>query len=564
MQIRKIGILSRTYRHANRYRQILTVLIKYGFGDLIDRLHVGEYIEIGLKLMSRSPKKQVERLTRAERIRMSLEELGPTFVKLGQVLSTRPDLVPLDLLEELSKLQDEVPSFPYQQVEETIAAELGGKISDYFREFDERPLAAASIGQVHRAVLYSGDEVIVKVQRPDVPATVDVDLEILLHLATLMERSIEEMAWYRPTRIVEEFARIIEREMDYTIEAANAQRFARFFLDNATVYIPHVYSEHSTQRVLVMERVRGIKISRIDELKERGYEPTVIAARGAELVLEQIFTHGFFHADPHPGNIFILPGNTICYLDFGMMGSIDRQSKDDFIDMLSAVIEHNEEKVVKVLLRILEWEKEPDRRLLETDVAGFMEISLYKPLKEIRFEQVLSSLLEIISRHRLRLPYDKFLMMKAMAAIEGLGLRLDPDFDMVAHATPYIKKLMRRRYDPRRIADELITTLSEHVQFMKILPGELQEIVKQLKEGRMRIGFEHRGLDRFISEMDRSSNRVSVALVISSLIIGSSLIIQSNIGPHLFGFSLLGIAGFMIAAIFGIWLIISIIRSGRL
>ncbi|MBN1828034.1 MAG: AarF/ABC1/UbiB kinase family protein [Deltaproteobacteria bacterium] len=564
MHIRKIGILTRTYRHANRYRQVLTVLVRHGFGDLVERLHVGEFIEIGMKLFPRVRPGYIERLSRVERVRMALEKLGPTFVKLGQILSTRPDLVSADLIRELSKLQDKVPPFPYQQVEKIIAAELGRPVSAIFSEIDEQPLAAASIGQVHRARLSNGDDVIVKVQRPSVRSSVEIDLEILLHLAMLIEKHVEEIAWYRPTKIVEEFARTIEKEMDYTRELANAERFARLFMADPTIYVPRVYREFSTERVLVMECIDGVKVSRIDELEAKGYDRKLIASRGAEVILDQVFEHGFFHADPHPGNIFILPGNILCFLDFGMMGAIDRNSKEDLGDMLYALVNRDEAKAVKALLKVVESDREPDRPVLEADVANFMELYLYRPLKEIRFEQLLEQLLDLVARHRLRLSFDRFLMLKALAVMEGVGLMLDPDLDMAEKAAPYIRKLMKQRYDPRRVINDFFLSAADFLKLVKIFPGEFQEILKQIKLGQLKFGFEHRGLDRFISEMDRSSNRISVALLISSLIIGSSLIIQVNIGPQFMGLSLLGIIGFLIAALFGLWLIISIVRSGRL
>jgi len=564
MLIPKIGVVSRTYRHVNRYRQILTVLFKYGFGDLIDQLNVGQYIEIGLQMISRKRRERVDKLTRSERIRMVLEELGPTFVKLGQILSTRPDLVPVELIGELSKLQDEVPPFPVSRVREIIKTEIKSPIENIFQRFDEVPLAAASIGQVHRARLKSGEEVIVKVQRPDIYKTIEADLEILLHLATLMERHIEGWEIHRPTRIVEEFSRVLEKEIDYTIETSNAERFARQFISNSTVYVPRVFREVSTKQVLTMEYVDGIKVSGIDKLDEEGFDRKIIASRGAELILEQVFEYGFFHADPHPGNIFILPDNVICYLDFGMMGRVDRRAREDFADIVYAYVSRDESKIVDALLRVVEWDIDPDRRALESDVGDFVESYLYKPLKELRIEDILKQVLELITHHKLRLPPDIFLMVKALAQVEGLGLVLDPDFDMTKKAEPFIKRLKLKRLSPKRLIGDFLDSGGDLIQLLKEVPGELRNITKQIRQGKISIGFEHRGLESVILGLDRSSNRIAFAVVVASLIIGSSLIIRSNIGPFLFGFPILGLAGFSIAGIFGIWLLISILRSGRM
>jgi len=564
MIIRKIGVVSRTYRHVNRYRQILTVLFKYGFGDLVDRLNVGQYIEIGVQMVSRERRERVEKLSKAERVRMMLEELGPTFIKLGQILSTRPDLIPLEFIEELSKLQDDVPPFSGVAAREIIEQDLKLSVDDLFSRFNEVPLAAASIGQVHHAILKTTEEVIVKVRRPGITSIIGVDLEILLHLATLIEKNIEEGEIYRPTRIVDEFARTLHREIDFTVEATYAQRFARQFLENPDVYVPRVFADYSTERVLVMEYVKGIKASNIGELDRAGYDRAIIAERGADLILQQIFTHGFFHGDPHPGNIFILPGNVVCYLDFGMMGFIDRQSREHLADMVYALVTRDEHKVVGALLKIVECIDEPDRKSLESDMSYFMELYVARPLKEIRIENVMKHLLGLISRHRMRLPFDKFLMIRALSIAEGLGLILDPDFNMTEKATPFITRLKMERWHPKRILDELITSGGEIAELFKIMPKELRDILQQIKLGDIRIGFEHRGLERFIFEMDRSSNRIAFALIVSALIVGSSLIIRTNAGPHLFGYSIPGLLGFCLAGILGIWLLIAIIRSGRL
>jgi ubiquinone biosynthesis protein len=564
MFIGKIGVLSRTYRHINRYRQIITVLFRYGFGDIVNRLNVGQYVEIGMQMVSKKRRDHVDNLTREERIRIALEELGPTFVKLGQILSTRPDLVPVSLIRELSKLQDEVPPFPVSQAREILERELSMTVGEVFERFDSVPYAAASIGQVHRARLKTGEEVIVKVQRPDIEHTIEVDLEILLHLATLVERHIEDWEIYRPTRIVEEFARVIEKEIDYTVEASYAERFARQFIGNDTIFIPRIFREFSTRRVLTMEYVTGIKASNVVRLDAEGYDRTIIAERGADLLLQQVFTHGFFHADPHPGNVFILPGNIICYLDFGMMGSVDRKSREDIADMVYALVERDESGVVDSLLRIVDFEEEPDRRTLEADMANFMELYLYKSLKDIRIQTVLQQLLELITRYRLILPFDRFLMMKALSTMEGLGLMLDPDFDMTEKAAPFIRRLKLGRLSPKRIIGEFLATSGELLQLLRIIPGELRDILKQVKQGKVRIGFEHRGLERLIFEVDRSSNRIAFALVVSSLIVGSSLVITTQVGPLLFGFPVLGLLGFSMAGILGLWLLIAIIRSGRI
>ncbi len=562
--IGKIGLAARRYRHFKRYRRILAVLLKYGFGELVYRITALQYAELGLQIFSRRRIESLEMLSRAERIRLALEELGPTFVKMGQILSTRPDLIPVEFIGELSKLQDSVPPFPFAQAKKIVETELKQPLEAVFLSFAEEPLAAASIGQVHRAKLYTGEDVVVKVQRPGVRRLIEIDLALLLYLAQLAEKHVEEMKHYRPTGIVREFARSIAREMDYTVEAAHQERFARQFLGNPTIYVPRIFREVSTGRVLTMEYVDGIKVSETARLDEAGFDRKRIAARGADLLLEQVFKFGFFHADPHPGNIFILRDHVICYLDFGMMGSVDRRAKEDFVGLAEGYVGRDAAKTVDSLLRLTEWEIEPDRRALEKDVAEYTELHLYKPLKEWRIRDLIQGMMEIVAKHELRIPPDVYLMIKAFSEVEGLGLMLDRDFDLLDRARPFIRRVKLERLSPERLYEEIAGSGSELAGFIRETPGLLRDIFNQVKQGKTRIGFEHRGLERFISEMDRSSNRIAFSLIVSSLIIGSSLIMTTEIGPLLFGFPMLGIVGYCIAGIFGIWLVVSIFRSGKL
>ncbi len=564
LSIRKIGVVGRTYRNLNRYRQILAILFKYGFGDLLELLRIDQYIEVGLQLISRNRRDRLEKLSRAERVRMAFEELGPTYVKLGQILSTRPDLVPVDFTRELSKLQDEVPSFAFNEVSKIIETELGSPPEQVFDFIDETPFASASIGQVHRAGLEDGETVAVKVQRPGIKKIIEVDLEIMLHLATLMERNIKEMALYRPVKIVEEFARTLEKEIDYTIEAASMERFARHFLDDPTIYIPKVYRDTTTERVLTMELVDGIKVSEIERLEEAGLDRKIITARGADFYLKQVFNYGFFHADPHPGNIFVLPDNVICLLDFGMTGSVDRQTREDFVDLIDSVVHQHESRAAQVLLKLTSWDDEPDIRMLEKDVADFMGQHLYKPLKDIEIGKLLNHFLEVASRYRLMIPPDIFFMMKVLTTIEGVALILDPDFAMIAQAAPFIERVKLARFYPGRIADDMIKLGSEMLQFIQQFPKDMLEITRLIRQRRISFKMEHKGLENMLATHDQISNRISFSIIIAALIIGSALIVISETPPLFYGISLIGIILFSAAALMGIWLLIAILRKGRL
>jgi ubiquinone biosynthesis protein len=562
--IRKIGIIGRTYRHVQRYRQILTVLFKYGFGDLVDTLKIEQYLEIGLQMVSRKRREKIEKLSRAERVRMALEELGPTFIKMGQILSTRPDLLPVEFIRELGKLQDKVPSFAFDHVERILKTELSDPFEKIFKDFRQTPEASASLGQVHRAWLTDGEEVVVKVQRPGIRKTIEVDMEIMLHLATLMERHLKGWDLHGPTKVVEEFARALEKEMDYTIEASHMETFAKHFANEHTVYIPKVYREATTERVLTMENIRGIKASDVGLLEKEGLDKKAIAARGADLIMKQIFVHGFFHADPHPGNIFILPNNVICYLDFGMMGRIGRQTRENFADMFMSVVRQDESNATNALLKLTIWAEEPERGLLEIDVAEFMDQHFNRPLKELELGKLLHQLLDIASKYRMRFEPDLFLMIKALSTVEALGRVLDPDFDIASTAEPFVRRIRLERLHPRRITDDMIDSGAELVHLLKEIPGEIRKILMQIRQGKVKIEFKHRGLEPMLSAHDRISNRLAFAIVLASLVIGSSLIVLSDIPPKWHEIPVIGLGGFVIAGIMAFWLLVSILRSGRL
>ncbi len=562
--IRKIGAIGRTYRHLNRYHRILRVLFKYGFDDLVERLHIDQYLESGLQMINRKPRAQVQRLSRPERLRMAMEELGPTFVKLGQLLSTRPDFIPPDYLIELAKLQDNVPPFSYREVVDIFAEEFGKMPEDVFAHFDQQPLAAASIGQVHRARLEDGTEVVIKVQRPKIENIIAVDLEILAHIAGLMEEHLEEVQGHRPTAIVHEFARSLSREIDFSIELTNIQRFARQFDGHTDIHVPLVYPQLSSERILVLEYVDGIKANDLESLRKEGRDLKLIAERGANLVMEQIFIHGFFHADPHPGNILVLPKNVVCFIDFGQMGRLNLKDREEFTDLVLNLVGGNERKVTKGVLKLTIQHGEVDRDGLARDLGDLMDQYLYKPLKELAAGKILQDLLDLVTRHGLSLRPNLYLMMKALSTVEGVGLQLDPDLELISLARPFMQKIKTGRIKPKRLAEEMGETGSEYLSLIRELPGELRTILQQLRDGRMKLEFEHRGLHALGLALDRVSNRISFAIVLAAQIIGSSLIILSDIPPKWNGIPVIGMAGFLIAGIMGFWLLLSIIRHGRM
>jgi len=564
ISIRKISAAGLTYRHYSRYRQIITILFKYGFEDILGAFKIDKYVDVGRKLISRKRRDLLERYSRPQRVRMALEDLGPTFIKLGQALSMRPDFVSIKFINELSKLQDMVPPCDFPEIKAIIESEFNRKIDDIFHFFDTTPIASASIGQVHKARLKNGREVAVKVQRPDLDKLIKVDLGIMYHLASLIEKNIAEISFTRPVKIVEEFARIIAKELDYKIEAMHLQRFAKNFENDPTIHIPEVYQEMTSKRVLTMEYLNGTKVSDIARLDKAGIDKKQVTCSGANLLLRQIFDHGFFHSDPHSGNIFILANNVIGMLDFGQVGAVDQQSREDFVDLIENVVNKNAFKATRQLLKITYWDKKPDTRRLEKEIADFIGNHLHKTLKDLNISILLQDLLNIVSRYKLRIPPDIFLMMKALGTIEGIARQLDPDFDMIEQATPFIRQIKIERIAPQRLNEDLYTMAGEFIQFFKQFPTDMIEISRLIKNHKLSLKIDNNSIEAISTTNNKTGNRIAFSIIIAALIIGSALVITAKTPPFIFGMSFFGVAGIAISAVMGLWLFFAIIRNGRL
>ena len=556
-----VGNLGKTYRHMTRYRQIVSILFKYGFDNIVDILKIDKYLEKGLEMISGKPRVRFERLTPQERVRLIFEELGPTFIKFGQILSTRPDLIPLPYLQELEKLQDNVPAFDFKEVKCILAKEFKGSLP--FKTIEAKPFASASIGQVHRATLKNGDSVAVKIQRPGIGNLVKVDLEILHHLATLMERHIEDLSFFKPVKIVEEFATTLEKELDYTLEASSMQRVAKQFLFDQTIYIPKVYPEYSTESVMTMEYIHGIKISKVEALDALEYDRELLTRRGADFILTQVLQYGFFHGDLHPGNIFVLPNNVICPVDFGIMGYVDQYSRDVFIDLIAATVTQNTAQVSRLLLELTDYDEEPDLRALEKDIAGFSGLYFTDTsLKQINMGKMLQDIVQIALNHRLRLFPETFLMLKAFAAVEGVAQTLDPNFDMAGHAAPYIRKAKAARFSPSRLSDDVSRVSVESLKLFQNIPRESLAIIRQLRKGQLVLGFDSPRLERILTTHQRAGNKIALSIIVAALIIGSAMLLSFKVPPMLFGISLMGLAGLIVAGFIGFLLVVSILKNG--
>jgi ubiquinone biosynthesis protein len=548
----KISSIPQIYRNLNRWRDVLTVLSKYELGHWISRLGP-DYAKDLLKTRGGAA---IARLSWETRVRMALADLGPTFIKLGQLLSTRPDLVGISLAAELQNLQANVPADPVQRVRQTILAELGRPVEELFGEFDGVPLASASIGQVHHARLRSGEPVVVKVQHADIEPTVAVDLEILAGLAQLAER-IPEFQMYRPRAIAAELHRTLSRELDFRRELRNLQQFAHDFCRDPGVRIPRPYPQFSSRRVLTMELIEGIKLSELDRLTCAGVDLDEIARRGAAICLEMIFVHGFYHADPHPGNLLLLDHNVIGLLDFGMVGRLDEQLQEDVGELLAALGDQDAERVTAMILRIGRAPIDLDRGSFALDVADFIAHYANQPLEQFDLSGALNEVVEQIRCYHVMLPARIAMLIKALVTLEGTSRLLSPRFNLVELIEPYRNRMLWRRYSPRRQMRKVRRLYSEVEHLVELLPNVIQELLQQVQSGKFDVHLDHRGLEP-------SVNRLVLGMLASALFLGSSLLLSHQVPPRLYGVSAPGIAGILTSIALGLRLWRAISKSGRL
>lgn len=555
--------LNRNIRSIKRYRQIIRVLFKYGFDNLLAYLNMTEFVARWRRLFRRKTSVFVE-LSQPERMRLVLEELGPTFIKLGQFLSTRADILPPTYIEEFTKLQDSVSPFSFEGVAAEIRKELGSDIFDLFASFEQEPIGAASIAQAHRATLKSGEDVVIKIRRPGIKALIETDIEALMLLAMVAERHLPNSEIYDPVGQVRELARTLRKEMDLSLEGRTIERFAANFASDSTVYFPKVYWAYTSKALLTMEMIEGIKVSDVDSLVAAGLDLKLIAKRGADAFIKMVLEHGFFHGDPHPGNILILPDNVICLLDFGMTGRIDPFLKSHLTDILMSVLKRDAEEVISLLIYSGDITDSVNIRALRRDISEFIEKYYDLSLQQFQVGQLLIDFTEIIAEYRIKFHPDLLLLAKAFLTIESLGRQLDPDFDMTMHLRPLMAKEIRGRLSPKSAFKELYGNINSYRNLLRSLPKDIKEILNRINRDKFKIDLEHRGLDRFIKELDKSINRLSSSLIIAALIVGSSIVMQTGKGPLLFGFPLFAFVGYSIAGLVGIVWLIAIMRSGRL
>lgn len=561
-----MNLLDKQYAYVRRYREIVDVMIKHGFGYLVDRFGLRPFRSFREKLFGPKPlKEQMLLLSEAQRLRFALEELGPTFIKFGQILSTRHDIIPEEFIRELEKLQDRVQPFEFSEARKVIEKDLGGKkIEDIFRNFNPEQIASASIGQVYRATLSGSEEVAIKVMRPGVEEIIETDLSILMSVAKFAEKHIKESKFFNPVGFVDEFSRIIRLEIDYTHEAQNAEKFFINFMGSETVKIPKMYWKYSTKHVLCQEFLEGIKITDINRIEAQGLDRKNISIDLSYAYLKMIFEDSFYHADPHPGNILVSRDGKIIFLDFGMAGHIDPLLRENLANLIISIqlndIDVLTEALAELGLISDEGSKNPLIKIkLEELLVKYYDLSS----KFIDPAAFLRDLINIFAGTRGRVPTNIMLLSKTLIIREEISRKLDPEHNFGELTQPYVKKMLKDRSKPSHIIREAEKTISDLINLMKNFPKRVNHLLTKAEKGTLKLELEHLGLDGLVEELDIMSNRLSFSMIIAALIVGSSLIIQTRMSPSLFGVPLLGIMGFFIAGFLGIGLLISIIRSGK-
>ena len=548
-------------RDLGRLNEIAGVFIRHGFGDVVRRLGLADALEKAGQVLKREHAADLARLDPPVQVRLALEELGPTFVKLGQILAGRADLFGPDWIAEFSRLHSQVPAVPLDDLRAQLREDLGDEPEAVFERFDAEPLAAASIAQVHRARLKSGEEVVVKIRRPGIREIVEADLRLLDRLAAMAEAEVPALQPYRPQQLVRELARSLQREMDLAAECHNAERIAGNMAVFPHVLIPRVHWQHTKERVNVQEFVEGIPGSDLDRVSAEGLDRVLLARRGAQAVLKMIVEDGFFHADPHPGNVFYLSGNRLAFIDFGMVGRLTARRREELLALLLGLVQREPQAVADVLL---DWTGDghgANLEQLEGEIEAFVDQYHGTPLAELHLGQMLADVTTILREHRLALPSDLALLIKAFISLEGMGRGLDPGFHMASEALPMLRQVLRARYKPRAIGQRAWATLRDAFAMAERLPHDLSRALRNIRRGRMQLHIDLAHLKRVGDQLDRAANRLALALVISALIIGSSIVMTVGGGPTLFGLPAFGFLGYCGAALGGLWLVRSIWRS---
>src|SRR6056297_1051694 len=547
-------------RDLGRVQDIASVLVRYGFGDLVRRIGMAGALESAGRVLHWKKAEELARLQPPERIRRILEELGPTFVKLGQVLATRVDLFGQEWLAEFSRLQDKAPSVDWSEIEAQLTEDLGCPPDQAFSAIETEPLAAASLGQVHRARLEDGTRVVLKVRRPGIRPVIESDLRLLARLADIVESEAPELKQYRPRELVRQFTRSLRRELDFAAECRNAERIAAGLDEDSGIVVPGVHWTWTGERLNVQDYIEGISGSDLEAFRASGLDGHRIAQRGTEGILTMILEQGFFHADPHPGNVKYLSDDRIALLDFGMVGRLSDERRFEVAELLHGLVSRDGGQVTRILLDwSMDSQSHPDR--VEEDIVEFIDRYHGVPLEQLSLNEMIGDMTSVLRRHHLVLPPDLVLMLKAFVTLEGMGRSIDPGFDMASEAGPIVERVLRRHYSAFAVARRAQQSAIEIAKTLGSLPNDLSRLLRTARRGRIEVHVEVNSLKEVSHRLDAAASRLTLGVVTSALIIGSAIVM--NVQPGESGVSWFGWLGFGGAALGGLWLLFSIWRSGR-
>ncbi|AIS52869.1 2-polyprenylphenol 6-hydroxylase [Thermoanaerobacter kivui] len=557
-------------QHLRRYREIIFVFIKYGFGAIIDNIGILKHINVRRKILKQTNDENIAKLSRGERLRLALEELGPTFIKMGQILSTRSDILPKDVIKELEKLQDKAPAFSFDEVKSVIQNEFGESLEEAYAEFEPTPLAAASIAQVHKALLWSGKTIVVKVQRPGIEKIIAQDMRILEDIAKFVDNHTKYGKIYNFTKMVEDFKKRLEEELDFRIEGENAEKFKKNFLKDKKVKIPSIIWTHTTRRVLTMEYIGGIPLNDFNAIDEAGLDRGAIARNLAKSVLNQILRDGFFHGDPHPGNIMVLEDGTIAFLDFGMVGSLSPERKRQFSKMLLGIVYKNSRMIIESIIDLNAVTLNVNMKKLEKDINNLRDRYVEIPLEKLKVGEVLNGIFDRVFSYNIVIPNEFNMLAKSLITLEGIVEKLDPKISVLEVAKPIAKQLIPKMFSTQHMKEEIINATMDYSRLIKELPSFLLNFLRKTAEENYAIELKIRDLENLEKRVDKVFNRLStsiillaLSIVIAGILIGSGM--SANAGAEMY--KLNGIIlkiGLAIAFVIVLGLAISIFRSGRL
>jgi ubiquinone biosynthesis protein len=540
-----------------RFRDIVAVLFKYGFDDVAERLQLP-----GMALINKT-REPLPDMSTWERLRCTLEALGPTFVKFGQILSLRGDLLPAELIIELEKLQDSVAPVPLEEIMEVLKEALGEPLEDIFSLIEEEPLAAGSLAQVHRAVLKEeGIAVALKIRRPDIVRTVEIDLQILEGAAPYLSEHLEFARTYDLVNLVKELKRALLRELNFTLEARNMQIVSRHMAGEKDIIIPEVYESWTRSSVLTMDLIEGVKLKNLNP--ENIAERVHLGQTGLRVVVKQVLENGFFHADPHPGNFLIVDDKELCLIDWGVVGILPSETRFELVELISAIVDMEAEKVFDILVSLTGANVvQINERLLLRDILEILHLYHSVPVGKLDLGQLLMDLNNMLRSHHIKLPSDLALMFKTMVTAEGTARKFYPELDVIAEIEPFIRKLGTERWKPSQVWRRFARQLRFYFKLQSNLPGSIQRILQKVEQGELNIQFKHENLGGLEKSLDNVSNRLSFSVILGSLIIGSSMIITTGVKPLIFGYPVIGLAGYLISAILGLFVVVSIFRGSK-